>query len=100
MPRSPWCCYAPFGTSHSTSTTRSNALVTATHGAHRGHGEAGLPPLKPSVYHSDYGCLWRALFAAEKGLGGAQGVGAGGGQGGQASGQRHRIGPRGLDHGG
>lgn len=44
----------PFGTSHSTSTTRTNALVTATHGAHRGHGEAGLPPLKPSVYHSDY----------------------------------------------
>lgn len=44
-----------FGTSHSSTTTRRNALVTATAPSGlQGLGEAGLPPKKPHVYYADY----------------------------------------------
>ncbi len=42
-----------FGTSHSATTTRTNALVVLKVGCLTGLGEAGLPPKKPGCYEAD-----------------------------------------------
>jgi hypothetical protein len=39
-----------FGTSHSKTTQRTNALVAVTIDAITGYGESGLPPKKPGIY--------------------------------------------------
>eukprot|EP00898_Chlorokybus_atmophyticus_P002366 jgi/Chlat1/312/Chrsp1S03065 len=52
-----------FGTSHSSSHTRTNAAVTLTVADTEGYGEAGLPPKKPGVYEADYADV-HAFFTA------------------------------------
>jgi hypothetical protein len=44
----------PFGTSHSLTTSRHNALLTVYFQGEYGFGECGLPPKKPHCYYSDY----------------------------------------------
>lgn len=40
----------PFGTSHSVTTSRTNALISATLDGKTGYGECGLPPKKKGIY--------------------------------------------------
>eukprot|EP01119_Soliformovum_irregulare_P024260 TRINITY_DN8657_c0_g1_i1.p1 TRINITY_DN8657_c0_g1~~TRINITY_DN8657_c0_g1_i1.p1 ORF type:complete len:431 (+),score=108.58 TRINITY_DN8657_c0_g1_i1:26-1318(+) len=44
----------PFGTSHSSTSQRKNALITITLGEITGNGEIGLPPKKAYCYLADY----------------------------------------------
>lgn len=44
-----------FGTSHSVTTSRTNAVITFRCGQMVGYGEVGLPPKKAGVYFSDLG---------------------------------------------
>eukprot|EP01132_Coremiostelium_polycephalum_P011878 gene11878-14529_t len=46
----------PFGTAHSLTTTRQNALITISIDQNKlvGYGESGLPPKKPNCYLADY----------------------------------------------
>jgi len=45
---------ATFGTSHSSTTSRTNSLIEiAFNGSHSGYGEVGLPPKKPGCYVAD-----------------------------------------------
>lgn len=42
-----------FGTSHSSTSSRTNAAITFRAGGSVGHGEVGLPPKKPGCYEAD-----------------------------------------------
>jgi L-alanine-DL-glutamate epimerase-like enolase superfamily enzyme len=72
-----------FGTSHSSTTARRNALLTLAwrgEGADEplvGYGECGLPPKKPGCYEADYSDVLRCFHAFCAGAG--AGAGAGGG---------------------
>jgi L-alanine-DL-glutamate epimerase-like enolase superfamily enzyme len=62
-----------FGTSHSTTLTRTNCLVTVAHSpsGKEGRGEAGLPPVKEKVYYAGVADVMEAVdlfkaFAAER----------------------------------
>ena len=44
----------PFGTSHSVTTSRNNALLTVNILNEEGNSECGLPPKKAHCYYSDY----------------------------------------------
>ncbi|GAM28921.1 hypothetical protein SAMD00019534_120970, partial [Acytostelium subglobosum LB1] len=44
----------PFGTAHSLTTVRNNALITITVNGVFGYGECGVPPKKPLCYFADY----------------------------------------------
>lgn len=79
----------PFGTSHSRSTTRTNALITVTFLSETGHGEAGLPPKKEGVYLADYGDTELGVAAWVEHLRGEVGHAVGGADGGIADGERH-----------
>jgi L-alanine-DL-glutamate epimerase-like enolase superfamily enzyme len=43
-----------FGTSHSSTTVRNNALIQIDWNNHRGYGEVGLPPKKKNCYLADF----------------------------------------------
>jgi L-alanine-DL-glutamate epimerase-like enolase superfamily enzyme len=62
---------AAFGTSHSSTTQRCNALFTfRTSGEVVGYGEVGLPPKKAAVYHADLADVYRFVSALAAGAGG------------------------------
>jgi L-alanine-DL-glutamate epimerase-like enolase superfamily enzyme len=55
-----------FGTSHSYSDSRLNALIIIEVGSVSGYGECGLPPKKPGVYYADFNDIKIYIEALDK----------------------------------